>query len=225
MSEGEATLQARGVGRRRGDNGWLLQEIDLTVRAGDRLAVIGPSGAGKTLLLRALALLDPLDAGEVCWNGRSVSGAAVPSFRRQVMYLHQRPALFEGTVEDNLRLPFELATSAAGAFDRDRAVELLTDFARDSSFLDKRQRDLSGGESQIVALVRTLQMAPSVLLLDEPTAALDADTVRAAEGAVQRWQRAEPRRAFLWVSHDAAQPARVADRAIRLRGGRLEGEG
>ena len=111
--------------------------MSLAVNAGDRLGIVGPSGAGKTVLLRSLALLDPLDAGEIRWRGRSVRGDAVPVYRSLAIYLHQRPALFEGTVEDNLRYPFSLTVHRMGPFDRGRAVELLTLLGRDAAFLAK----------------------------------------------------------------------------------------
>jgi putative ABC transport system ATP-binding protein len=223
MSEG-VLLEARGVGRRAPGGGWLLADVTLALRPGDSVALAGPSGAGKTLLLRALAFLDPLDAGEVRWRGRPVGRGEVPSFRREVVYLHQRPALFEGTVEDNLRLPFALKAHAGQRFDKGRALVLLDALGRDPSFLDKQQQDLSGGEAQVTALVRALQLDPTVLLLDEPTAALDPETARSAEALVKSWLDETPGRAFVWVGHDPAQALRVSARRVRLRAGRLEGE-
>src|SRR5262245_53862546 len=155
MREDGVLLEARGVGRRRpGGDGWLLEDASLALRPGDRLALVGPTGGGKTLLLRALALLDPLDAGTVCWQGEPVPNSGVPAFRRQVIYLHQRPALFEGTVEDNLRQPFALRVHRGERFDPARVASLLAALGRDASFLAKRQGDLSGGEAQITALLR-----------------------------------------------------------------------
>src|SRR5436309_2804807 len=129
-------LEARGLGRRDGET-WLLKDISIVVRPGDRLALVGPSGSGKTLLLRALARLDPIDEGEVRWQGKVVRGEAVPAFRSRVAYLHQRPALFEGTVEDNLRQPYALRTHRAARFDRGRVVDWLATLGRDASFLAK----------------------------------------------------------------------------------------
>ena len=116
-------LKACGLGRRKpGSEDWLLRGICFQVRRGDRLALIGPSGSGKTVLLRALALLDPHDEGSIEWNGRSLSGEAIPAYRKRVAYLHQRPALFEGTVADNLKHPFTLTAHRAKRFDRARVV-------------------------------------------------------------------------------------------------------
>ncbi len=83
----------------------LLDCINLRVKPAERWCVFGPTGSGKTLLLRALALLDAPDAGEVRWEGNQIADSEVPNYRRKVIYLHQRPALIEGRVEDNLGLP------------------------------------------------------------------------------------------------------------------------
>jgi putative ABC transport system ATP-binding protein len=217
-------LKACQLGRRTtGRERWLLRGICVTVYPGDRLAIVGPSGAGKTLLLRALALLDPLDEGLIQWNGRGVSGNAVPNYRREVVYLHQRPALFDGSVKFNLRLPFALKLNRDRAFDEDRILNLLEKTGRSASFLQKSSRNLSGGEAQIVALARAIQLDPSVLLLDEPAASLDAESACAIEELVLLWISEKPaERAFVWVSHDLDQIQRVAARSMRMQSGTLE---
>src|SRR3954453_220119 len=102
-------VKACGLGRRKpGGADWLLRGVCFDLRPGDRLAVVGPTGAGKTLLLRALALLDPLDEGGVKYRGKPVPDHSVPSYRRDVAYFHQRPPPFEGSVESNLLRPFSL---------------------------------------------------------------------------------------------------------------------
>ncbi len=109
-----------------------------------------------------------------------------------MIYIHQRPALHEGSVEDNFRFPFTLKAHSARSFDRERAIDLLIALGRDATFLDKSTRDLSGGETQIVAFVRALQLDPAMLLLDEPTASLDPETARALEAVIDRWLAACP---------------------------------
>jgi putative ABC transport system ATP-binding protein len=170
-------------------------------------------------------MVDPLDEGVIQWKGQGVSGDAVPAYRREVVYLHQRPSLFEGGVEANLRYPLSLRVNQGRSFDKDRILDLLKSVGRTASFLRKSSRDLSGGEAQIVALLRALQFDPSILLLDEPTTSLDEGTARAIEDLLRQWLSEAPAdRAFLWVSHDSDQVRRVADRWLRMQCGRLEPE-
>lgn len=210
-------LEARNLGRMSADRRWLLRAVSINLNAGESLAVIGPSGSGKTLLLRTLALLDEIDEGELVWNGQPIENDAVPRFRRQVIYLHQRPVLSEGTVESNLRLPFTFRIAAGEHFDRDWITEQLHRLGREAAILTQPARQLSGGEAQIVALLRAVQLKPAVLLLDEPTAAMDAESAAAVEQLVTGWLN-EPgtERAMIWVSHDADQIGRVTRQTLHL---------
>jgi putative ABC transport system ATP-binding protein len=216
-------VQADGIERRdtlHGTN--LLQPTDFALESGDRVAITGPSGSGKSVLLRALALLDPLAAGQVRWRGKTVSRAAIPRYRRAVAYIRQRAALLDGTVEDNLRYPFSLAVYRDARFDRAYAEALATRAGRGAGFLERQSSELSGGEAQIVALIRVLQLVPDVLLLDEPTASLDPESALACEALIGAWfDDAATPRAWVWVSHDTAQAARVGKRQLVMRAGVL----
>jgi putative ABC transport system ATP-binding protein len=201
---------------------WLLRGVHLQVASGDRCAVVGPSGSGKTLLLRALSLLDRLDEGEIRWNGKTHRGSSVPNYRRQVVYLHQRPALWEGSVEANLRRPFQLQLHRARRFDHSQIMNWLAVLGRAESFLDQPQQELSGGEIQLVGFLRAIQLDPSILLLDEPTASLDLETAMAMEQLIDLWMAADAGpRAFLWVTHDHGQADRVANRILQMKQGEL----
>jgi putative ABC transport system ATP-binding protein len=219
-----AILEARNVGRAAADGqDWLIRGITLVIRPGDRLALVGPSGSGKTVLLRALALLDPLDEGELLWRDRPVIQESVPRFRSRIVYLHQRPALIEGTVEDNLRYPFQFTTHKHRRYDADKIGNWLSLLGRPPDFLQKVSRDLSGGELQITALLRAMQLEPEVLLLDEPTAALDHAATEAVQQCVEQWQREQRgERSFVLVSHNMPQAERLADRILVMRAGRLD---
>jgi len=216
-------LEAIKIGRYAAETQrWLLRDVSLALAAGQRVVLVGPTGSGKTLLLRALAMLDPLEEGEVRWHGTTVSRQDLPQFRGRVMYLHQRPALREGTVLDNLQYPFSLSVHRQRQFDAVRIRHLLESLGRQADFLHKTKHDLSGGEAQITALLRALQLDPQVLLLDEPTAALDAATVTALEQCVVQWFRERPdERTIVWVSHSQDQAARIADRQVRLDAGQI----
>jgi putative ABC transport system ATP-binding protein len=219
----DSLIAAKHLGRRRPDgDGWLLDDVNLTIAPGEGLGLVGPTGAGKTLFMRAIALLDPIDSGHVTWNGREIGPTLVTSYRSQVMYLHQRPSLVPGSVEANLRLPFTLRSHENKHFDLDRTSELIGEFGRDEGFLSRNEKDLSGGERQLVALLRAIQLDPAVLLLDEPTAAMDAKSALIVEKWLQGWvSESSPQRAVLWVSHDDEQISRVTTRVLRISQGRL----
>ncbi|WP_345814297.1 ATP-binding cassette domain-containing protein [Paraburkholderia sp. PREW-6R] len=221
---GDPVVLAEGIVRREASRGqMLLQATTFALQAGDRVAISGPSGSGKSVFLRALALLDPLDAGRILWHGAPVARAGIPRYRRSVAYIRQRPALLDGNVEDNLRYPFALQAYRDVRFDRARAASLAAQAGRGDDFLDKHASELSGGEAQITALIRVLQLAPEVLLLDEPTASLDPESSLAIEGLVRAWFDADrSRRASIWVSHDPAQAARMSERHLSMRAGVLD---
>ena len=196
----------------------LYHDLGFTLQAGDRVAVRGPSGSGKTLLLRALAGLDPLEAGRVALLGVSQDGWRMPDYRSRLMLLAQRPSLPEGTVADALRAPFALRSHASRRFEARDAVAYLERVGRDATFLDASTGRLSGGEQQLTALLRVLLLEPQVLLLDEPTASLDAAAAETVEALVKAWLERSDARAYLWTSHDPAQIARVSTRVVELQG-------
>ncbi len=199
----------------------LLDGVSLTINSGDRIGLIGPSGSGKSTLLRAVAMLDPLDAGQILFRGQLVSPQGVPKYRRQVVYLHQRPALARGTVQEALRMPFELAISDRSYCDADTqlAVAIL---GRDSEFLSQSTESLSGGEQQLVALARAILLDPAIVLFDEPTASLDSDARKQFESIVDRWFAQSATKAILWTSHDHAQIARMTSQQWKIEAGALE---
>ncbi len=212
-------LVTTDLGRRIGE-GWIWRGVDVQLMAGQNLAIVGPTGAGKSLLLRCLAGLDPADEGRIAIDDKPLDQWQMPAYRARVVYLHQRPALWEGSVEDNLRAVFRLAAHRSKGYDRSVTIRRLAAFDRDATFLEKYAADLSGGEAQIVALTRALSVEPSVLLLDEPSASMDATATEQAEELVARWVAESPGRASMWTSHDAAQVERVADRTLTLDGSR-----
>ncbi|MGY8769752.1 MAG: ABC transporter ATP-binding protein [Pirellulales bacterium] len=203
----------------------LLNQINLSIYPGQRIALIGPSGSGKTLLLRSLAMLDPLSSGQILWQGKSVAHADVPQYRSQVTYLHQRSALVEATVEENLRAPYSLQIYQNKSYDPARIRAMLKQLGRDDSFLVKQQSELSGGESQLIALLRVLQLDPIVLLLDEPTAALDQETSLLVEKLIEDWHSQRPaERAVVWISHNEEQTKRVSNAILSMKNGQLLGD-
>jgi len=207
-------LTVDNLGRRVAER-WLWRGVTVTLGLRQQLALKGPSGAGKTLLLRTLAGLDEVQEGQINLQGKALAAWSTPLYRTRVSYLRQRPALFAGTVEDNLRRPFTLQAHRARHFDRKRIIVWLEHLGRSEKFLGLSATTLSGGEGQLTALLRSLQLDPCVLLLDEATASLDPETVLRVEALLADWLGAGER-ACIWTSHDPAQLARVADVSFDL---------
>ena len=196
---------------------WIWQNLNFEIFSGDRVAIFGVSGSGKSLLLRTLAGLDSLQKGEIYFQGKSLNSLSIPHYRSQVIYLHQRPALWEGTVEDNLQQVYRLAIHRHQTYNRNLILEYLQLLDKSADFLQRPVSAISGGEAQIVAFLRALQLSPQVLLLDEPTASLDANTTHHFEKLITAWHTQSPTRAYICTSHDPAQLQRLTTRQISLQ--------
>lgn len=180
-------------------------------------ALFGPSGSGKSTLLRLCNRLEVPTSGQVMFCGKDVAGVDPLSLRREVGMCFQRPTPFPGTVADNLRVAEPGASEA-------RMQDMLARVALTGSWLDRDATALSGGEAQRMCLARTLMAQPRVLLLDEPTSAVDAAAARVIEQAVRELAHDQGIPA-LWVTHDPAQVERIADRVLGIEHGRCTGLG
>ncbi len=197
---------------------WIWKHLNFELHPGERCAIAGEAGAGKSLLLRAIAALDPIQTGNLAFQGKNLSDWFIPQYRTQVLYLHQRPALLEGTVEQNLQVIYKMTVHRSrDSYQKQRILEYLSILGRSEDFLDRPTHALSGGEAQITAFLRALLCSPSVLLFDEPTASLDARTEQQFEHLVQCWQQEDPKRSYFWTSHDPEQLERMTDRRLTLK--------
>lgn len=185
-----------------------LEPATFTVAAGECLAIWGVSGAGKSLLLRAIADLDP-NHGRVSLGGVARESMTGPDWRRRVTYLAAEPGWWTERVADHFD-------------DWGRQAERAERLLLPAHMGDAPVARLSTGERQRLALMRALERQPSVLLLDEPTAALDGAARDAVESVLAERQAAGT--ALLWVTHDAAQSARIARRRLVVAAGRVTEE-
>lgn len=188
-----------------------LPEVSFTVSPGETVAVVGPSGVGKTTLLAALLGFAQPSGGRVLVDGTDLAALDPESWHRQIAWVPQRPHLFAGTVAENVRLARPDATDAqVQAALRDAGA---LDFATLDTPLGEGGSGISAGQRQRIALARAFLADRPLLLLDEPTANLDGDTEAAVVAAVRRLAAG---RTVLLVVHRPALLA-VADRTIRLR--------
>lgn len=195
-----------------------LHGISLTVPLRKTLAVVGPSGAGKTTLLRALAGLHPLQSGNVSLQGVDVH--ARPPQERRIAMVFQDDVLFAHmSVRSNLR--FALRTRRPGS---ERAIENAAAALHVEALLDRKPRQISGGERQRASMARALLSEPVALLMDEPLAHLDPSLRRSVRDEVvglrQRFDGP-----IVYVTHDHAEAMTVGDELAVLIEGRIEDRG
>jgi putative ABC transport system ATP-binding protein len=191
----------------------VLAHIDLELRDGTT-ALVGPSGAGKSTLLRLLNRLTDPDDGTITYQDRDVRDYDVIELRRHVALVPQLPALLAATVADNVAYGPQLAGRTCNI------TEMLTLAGLDGTFADRPALQLSVGEQQRVMLARALALSPNVLLLDEPTAALDGQTRDAVERTLLDL-RARLSASLIIVTHDPEQAARLSDCTITLQNGTI----
>jgi len=210
-------LSIHNLEYRRG-NQFNLSVERMDFAAGRMYFLAGANGAGKSTLLQLLALLLPPDKGEIRFNGNSIKGAAGRhKFRRQITLVEQSPFLFDNTVYNNLAFGLRLR-DINGDLQRRRILKVLHSVGLEG-FENRRARALSGGESRRVALARALVIRPKVLLLDEPTAGLDDDSLSLFETNLAALTEAGV--AVIMSTHDGDQARRLNGEVSRLENGRL----
>lgn len=197
--------------------------------SGQVTVLTGASGSGKSVLLRVLAGLLPMNTGNILLrndatpnsSNDSIHALAPTDWRQQVALLAQHPQLLEGSVLENLKMPYRLQAHQSQNFDMEWHIAQLAYLDRSPEFLQQEAYYLSGGERQLVNTLRLLQLNPKVLLLDEPTAALDIDTSAQLVNLLIRWLQANTQRTLLWVTHDTKDIMPLANRHWRMQAGVL----
>jgi len=206
----------------------LISGANGTLLSGQVTVLTGASGSGKSVLLRVLAGLLPISSGTVRLHDDTSSNVyhdmhetASIRWRKQVALLAQHPQLLDGSVLENLQMPYQLHAHQSQTFDRDWHVSQLKHLDRSADFLQQDAKHLSGGERQLVNTLRLLQLSPKVLLLDEPTAALDIGTSAQLVHLLISWLRADAQRTLLWVTHDTKDIMPLANRHWHMQAGVL----
>jgi putative ABC transport system ATP-binding protein len=225
-------LEARNLslqlpGRLPGKDHPIFKDQTFGIGIGERVALMGPSGVGKTLFLRSLCLLEPGVSGEILWKSKAISAQSIPEYRSRVIYVGQRsilpsraahprpssPATVQAapaTVQDAFEEVFTFRVNQNKKWNKEVTENALRSFGKSDYFLQNRVDHLSGGEKQLVHLLRAVSLEPDILCLDEPTSALDAETAC----KVETWLKSTFQGAWIWVTHQREQAQRIGTQVL-----------
>lgn len=198
----------------------ILAGVSLCARSGEVTAIVGPSGGGKSSLIRLLNRLEEPSSGTIRLDGEAIGAFEPAQLRRRVAMVLQKPFMFEGTVLANLQRPFLYRNAPPPDAASAEIDEVLALARLAPELLPREARSLSLGQQQRVSLARALIAGPQVLLLDEPTSALDrptADRLAATIRAICHGRNLT----VVMVTHDLRLAGRVADHLLYLEGGRI----
>ena len=205
----------------------VLNEINLELAPGETLAILGRSGAGKSVLLKLIIGLRQPDSGSIRVHGQEITDLPLDQLneiRKKVGFLFQYAALYDSlTVEENVGFPMKRHTQMSTAERQARVRELLSSVGMEQD-LGKMPSQISGGMQKRVGLARALALEPDILLFDEPTAGLDPITTREIAELILRLQQ-ERQMASIVVTHDIHGARIVADRLALMREGNILIEG
>jgi sulfate/thiosulfate transport system ATP-binding protein len=211
------SIEIRGVAKRYGDF-TALENIDLSIPTGQLTALLGPSGGGKSTLLRIIAGLETTDSGTVEIEGTEATH--LPPQKRNVGFVFQHYAVFKHlTVARNVAFGLEIRNRPKAEI-KERVAELL-ELVHLSQFAERLPAQLSGGQRQRMALARALAVEPTVLLLDEPFGALDAKVRKELRDWLRRLHD-DVHVTTVFVTHDQEEALEVADKIVVINQGRIE---
>ena len=183
-------LEVKNLAKSFVETGTLFENANLTLRPSEIIFLKGKSGSGKSQFLKAIISLTPVDKGQIYFNGKESIEDNLPYLRSKIHFVSQNFPTQTGSVRDYLLEPFKLSIYK----DKKPTLDM------EESFLNKRISYLSGGERQMVHLKRSLSLEPDILLLDEPTSAMDPTTKEKAHALIKKFL--EGGGAVIWVTHD-----------------------
>lgn len=205
----------------------VLDGLDLEIGVGETVVILGPSGSGKSVLLKHIVGLLRPDSGQIWFGGERIdtkNERELGGVRKQIGFLFQLSALFDSmTVRENLEFPLIEHTSKSARERRERVSEVLEHVDLDG-VMDKRPAELSGGQQKRVALARAIILSPRAILYDEPTTGLDPIRADGIARLINRMKR-DLGVTSVVVTHDLEAAAKVADRVVLLGDGTMIADG
>jgi ABC-type methionine transport system ATPase subunit len=218
-------IEFKNVSRRApdsaGEERLILDNISFNVEEGEIFTIIGPSGSGKSSVIRLMNRLDEISSGEINFHGKPITDYTPQELRRKIAMTFQAPKLFGPKVLDDLCYPFEIdgeCLSKSELKDRARYLADLIGLPRD--FIDRDVVKLSGGEKMRVAIARALMRSPQVLLLDEPTSGLDPEAAQALLHTIRELNHAEGI-TIVVITHRFAYAKLIGKHTLLIDSGRV----
>lgn len=210
-------LEFKNVSFKDGDD-YVLDNINVSINHNDFISIVGPSGSGKSTFLKLCNNLINPTKGSILFNGENILNLNPINIRKDIGYCFQTPYLFGNTVMENLTFPFEIRSHAV---DNSRLKCLFRELEMDEKIIKSKVTNLSGGEKQRLALIRTLIYPPKILLLDEVTSALDEKNTIIVEKAINKLHKEEDL-TILWITHNKIQSTKYANKLLTIENGTIK---
>lgn len=199
------------------DDKFILKNISISIEQGDFISIVGPSGSGKSTFLKLCSHLINPTKGNIIFKGKNYTDYSPTELRKSMGYCFQLPYLFGDTVLENINFPFSIRKQK---FDETRVSELFSFFHMSMDYLSRDTKNLSGGEKQRIALIRSLLFNPEVLLLDEVTSALDVDNAKTVENVIASLNKECI--TILWITHSPEQSRKFANKLLTIEAGEVK---
>lgn len=195
----------------------ILEDISISIEKGDYISIVGPSGSGKSTLLKLCTHLISPVKGTIFFMDRNFTDLNPLELRKSITYCFQTPYLFGDTVMENITFPFSIRNLKTNL---KRVDELFCGFHMSTDYLNKDTINLSGGEKQRIALIRSLLFSPEVLLLDEITSSLDSENTKIVENIIASLN--DEGITVLWVTHNMEQSRKSANKLLTIEAGKVK---
>lgn len=194
----------------------LYSNISFTIEKGRFYLIKGPSGVGKSTLLKLMNRMEEPVEGEILYKGQQLRSIVPPTLRTSIIYIQQTPVVLDGTIRENLLLPFSFKINKALQKPEDSKLEsLLKEYSLENISLDRNAKNLSVGQMQRLCLIRGQLLSPEVILFDEPVSSLDEKSSKIVEDHAEKLC-SEDGKTIVMVSHKEFIPEKVTPMIINV---------
>lgn len=199
------------------DDKTILKDLSVSIEDHDFISIVGTSGSGKSTFLKLCSHLISPTSGKIIFKNKDLIEYNPIELRKSIAYCFQTPYLFGDTVMENIQFPFAIRNVT---FNQKRVNDLFSLFHMEADYLYKDVRNLSGGEKQRIALIRSLLFTPEILLLDEVTSALDLENTKIVENVIESLNREGI--TVLWITHNLEQSRKYANKILSIEEGNIK---